>query len=79
MYKQLVSVHAPCESMLPDPAVSPEMGGDTLHVETVLVYQLNGLLLVMTLVYVPHTGQVLQDRLGGQIVFVLFFGFLRPL
>ena len=79
MNTQLKSVLVPCKSMLPDPTVSPEVGGDTLHVETVLVCQLNGLLLVMTLVYVPHAGQVLQDRLGGQIVFVLFFSFLRPL
>ena len=65
----------PDEGVLPDPGVPPQVGGDALHVEAVLVYQLNGALLVMTRVDVPHTGQVLQDRLSRRLVFVLLFSF----
>ena len=65
--------------MLPDAGVRPQVGGDALHVEAVLVYQLNGLLLIVTRVYVPYTCQVLQDRLCGWPIFVIFFSFFGSL
>ena len=65
--------------MLPDAGVRSQVGGDTLHVEAVLVYQLNGLLFIMTRVNVPHTGQVLQDRLGRWLIFVILFSFFGSL
>ena len=74
-----MTVIIPGKSLLPDPAVVSEVGGDTLHVEAVLVYQLKSLLFIMTLLHFPHTCQVLQDRLGRQIVFVLLLSFLRSL
>ena len=65
--------------MLPDAGVRPQVGGDALHVEAVLVYQLNGQLLIVTRVNVPHTGQVLQDRLGRWLIFVILFSFFGSL
>ena len=65
--------------MLPDAGVRSQVGGDALHVEAVLVYQLNGLILIVTRVNVPHTGQVLQDRLGRWLVFVILFSFFGSL
>ena len=65
--------------MLPDAGVRPQVGGDALHVKAVLVYQLNGQLLIVTRVNVPHTGQVLQDRLGRWLIFVILFSFFGSL
>ena len=65
--------------MLPDAGVRPQVGGDALHVKAVLVYQLNGFLLIVTRVNVPDTGQVLQDRLGRWLIFVILFSFFGSL
>ena len=69
----------PDKSLLPDPGVPPQVGGDTLHVEAVLVYQLNGPLLIVTIIKLPNTGQVLKDGLSSRLVFIIFFGFLCSL
>ena len=48
MVNLIVSNIIPDKPVLPHPGVAPEMGGDELHVEAVLVYHPNGPLHVVT-------------------------------
>ena len=48
MVNLTVSNIIPDKPVLPYPGVAPEMGGDELHVEAVLVYHPNGPLHVVT-------------------------------
>lgn len=79
MVNLTVSNIIPDKPVLPHPGVAPEMGGDELHVEAVLVYHPNGPLHVVTRVQLPDTSKVIQNRPGLWLILEFFLGFCSTL